>query len=102
MSREVQYWSLFATNQLVLVVVVFGMCTWSRLLKYFLFSVLGINCLLGLIFYFPDVLILGQGRTLVSRGILHTIGLPLSHGKVSPTSGMCWGKPFTQVSRLFV
>ena len=47
-------------------------------LKYFLFSVLGINCLLGLIFYFPDVLILGQGRTLVPRGILHTIGLPLS------------------------
>ena len=32
-----------------------------------------------LYFYFPDVLILGQGRTLVPRGILRTKGLPLSH-----------------------
>ena len=55
-------------------------------LKYFQSSnFLGINCLPGLIFYFPAVLILGQGRTLVPRGILRTIGLPLSHRRVSPT-----------------
>jgi len=30
-------------------------------------------------------MILGQGRTIVSRGILHTAGLLLSHRKVGPT-----------------
>jgi len=75
-----------------------GCWVWLAI-NFSIFIFLGINFLLGLIFYFPAMLILGQGRTLVHRGILRTTGLPLSHRKVS-SPGAQVGKPFTQVSRM--
>ena len=85
----------------------FGMCTWSRLLDFFDFLKKISNIFdpqtfrnrfpAGPYTYFPAVLILGQGRTVVARSILCTIGLPLSHRKVSLPDAQV-GEPFTQVS----